>query len=261
VGKGMMIAVSGKGGVGKTTLASLLCHVLTNRGYRVLAVDADPDANLGMALGFAPEQLHNVTTIADERSLLKGPKDQAHEHVHWNDLPIRISDIPSKYLSTRNGITLFQMGAVVSGGAGCACTENAFIRTMLSNLIIQENEAVIIDMEAGLEHLGRGTGKAVDAFIVVVEPGQRSFATAKAVAKLAGDLGVSNIYAVASKIHDPNTDMIQAGIGEIPVIGVIPYLAEAVQADLEGKPLLAYYPDVIRYAETIFEACIQRLGK
>lgn len=259
MGKGIMIAVSGKGGVGKTTLASLLCHVLANRGYCVLAVDADPDANLGMALGVAPELLQNVATVADERPLLES--DEAHKHVHWNDMPIRINDIPQKYLTTRKGITLFQMGAVASGGAGCVCTENTFLMTMLSNLIIQENEAVIVDMEAGLEHLGRGTGRAVDAFIVVVEPGQRSFVTAKAVAKLAGDLGISHIYAVASKIHNSDTAMIQAGIGDIPVIGAIPYLAEAVQADLAGKPFFEYYPDVTHYAELILDGCTKRLHR
>jgi CO dehydrogenase maturation factor len=254
-----MLAISGKGGVGKTTVSSLLCHVLAKRGYRVLAVDADPDANLGMTLGFNPELLHAITTITDERRLLKGAHSEKNANVHWSVLPIKIKDIPKEYIITKNGITLFQMGAIEEGGAGCACTENTFLGTILSSLIIQENEAVIVDMEAGLEHLGRGTGRAVDAFIVVVEPGQRSFATARAIAKLAGDLGVSHIYAVASKIHNTNEEIIQAGIGDIPVIGMIPYIAEAVQADLDGRPLFEYYPAVLRYAETILEGCMERV--
>jgi len=257
--KGLMIAISGKGGVGKTTLSSLFCHILANRGCRVLAVDADPDANLGMALGFDLDPVDKVTTIAHDRQQYEAKPE--HGHQHWHEASITVEEIPQKYTVMQNGITLLQMGAVAHGGDGCACTENTFLRTLLSNLVISENDAVIVDMEAGLEHLGRGTGKAVDAFITVVEPGQRSFSTAKAVARLAGDLGVSRIYAVVSKLRGTTVEAVQSQLKDIPVIGAVPYFPQAVQADLQGKPIFECCPEMVEIAEHILNYCQEQLNE
>ncbi|RYD02287.1 hypothetical protein N752_26090 [Desulforamulus aquiferis] len=151
---GLKIAVSGKGGVGKTTLAALLCHLFSKEGKSVLAVDADPDANLGMALGFSPDELAQVTTIAEDRKLIKertGAEPGTPGSLFC--LNPRVDDIPEKYIVNKGNIRLLQLGQSAAGGSGCYCPENTFLKKLLNHLVLAPNDTVVVDMEAGLEHM------------------------------------------------------------------------------------------------------------
>ncbi|GAB6172409.1 carbon monoxide dehydrogenase accessory protein CooC [Paradesulfitobacterium aromaticivorans] len=248
------IAISGKGGVGKTTLASLLCHLYARDGKKVLAVDADPDANLGTALGFPRELLDTLTPLSEERKLIKdrtGAEPGTIGAIY--SLNPRVDDIPDTYVAEYQGIKLLRMGSITQGGTGCACPENTLLKNLLEHIVLVRNETVIVDMEAGLEHFGRGTARGVDAFIVVVEPGRRSFETAHSVVKLAYDLGVHNVYAVANKVHGGQLDDIEREIDFLPILGYFPYDPTVVNADLNGKNLFELEPKFVEQAKKIKE--------
>ncbi|KXG43496.1 AAA family ATPase [Tepidibacillus infernus] len=258
--KGMKIAVSGKGGVGKTSLSSLLAHIFAQEGKQVLAVDADPDANFGTALGFPQDILDKLTTIAEDKKLIKertGAEPGKTGQVF--SLNPRVSDIPEKYAVEHNGIKLMQMGNVVTGGAGCACPENSLLKQLLRHLVVKADDTVIVDMEAGLEHLGRGTAEGVDAFIVVVEPGQRSFQTARAVVKLAQDLGVTKVYAVANKVRSGDEEIIKKSLDFIPILGIMPYDPEVISADLSGAGVFHSAPKSVEFGYKIYERLLEEM--
>lgn len=201
----MKIAVSGKGGVGKTTITALLAHSLTKDGLKVIVIDADPDANLASTLGFPKET--KITPLVELKDIIRervgaGP-GQATVYFKMNP---KVDDIPEKFSVVQGNIKLMAMGTIRSGGAGCACPENAFVKQLISHLLIQRDEVVIIDMEAGIEHLGRGTAQFVDQLLVVVEPTNSSIDTYERIVKLAGDLNIKQIAIVANKIQD-NSDL------------------------------------------------------
>lgn len=260
--QGIKLAVSGKGGVGKTTLSALLCWLYAHEGKKVLAVDADPDANLGSALGFSREEMEGLTPIAQHRQLIK-ERTGAEPGISGQmfSLNPRVDDIPDRYVLEKGGIKLLQMGTVTRGGAGCACPEGTLLKHLLRHLVIKREEAVIVDMEAGLEHLGRGTAESVDAFIVVVEPGQRSIQTARDVVRLARDLGVERVYAAANKVREGQEEILRQQLDFLPVLGVLPYDPEAVSADLEGRTPYEASPRLVAAAEGIKEELERLLAR
>lgn len=226
----MKIAISGKGGVGKTSLAALLCRVFLREGYRVLAVDADPDANLAATLGFPdPEK---IVPIVDMKDLIfERTGVQPGAMGTFFKLNPRVDDIPDRFSVTHNGIRLLVMGLVKKAGTGCYCPENAFIRELVGHLLLEEGEVVIMDMEAGIEHLGRGTTGDVDAFIIVVEPGKRSIETADRVVKLALELGVKRYFIVINKTRgEEDLVFVESFFDPENIIGMIPYSNNIAQS-------------------------------
>lgn len=256
----MKLAISGKGGVGKTTLAALLAHGFARDGRKVLAVDADPDANLGSALGFPRSILETLTPVA-QRSAIIEERTGARPGVLGQifSLNPRVDDLPEQFWVEREGVRLLVMGTVAQGGAGCACPENTFLSRLVKHLVVEREDVVILDMEAGLEHLGRGTARAVDAFVVVVEPGQRSVQTARSVVRLASDLGIRQVYAVANKVRPQDMEALEEALAGLEVIGYLPYDPEAVTGDLAGAPVTAA-PALVAAAQDIRHRLSQAVG-
>jgi CO dehydrogenase maturation factor len=229
----MKIAVSGKGGVGKTTFAAVLARLYAAEGRTVLCADADPDANLGLALGFTEEEVEAIVPIAEMNELIAERTGSTKENYgKFFKINPKVDDIPDRFAAEKNGVKLLVMGSVESGGSGCVCPENVMLKRVVSNLVISRDEVVILDMEAGLEHLGRGTADFVDRFIVVIEPGARSVQTYRKIVRLAADLGVKNVSVVANKVRsEEDEDYLRARIPGTELLGVIHYSAEIIDAD------------------------------
>ena len=196
----MKLALTGKGGVGKTSIVSLFARALTDRGLKVLLIDADPDMNLATVLGIPPET--KITPIVDLKDLIAERTGvEAGTPAPFFKMNPKVDDIPDKYCVQFRDIKLIVIGAVQRGGAGCACPENAFLKNLISYLVVARNEWVILDMEAGIEHLGRGTALGVDHMIVVVEPNKTSIETAFRIQKLSKDVGIKRISIIGNKIQ------------------------------------------------------------
>jgi CO dehydrogenase maturation factor len=232
----MKIAVTGKGGVGKTTLAAILARLYAQDGREVIAVDVDPDANLGLALGFTDEELRQITPVAMMSSLIEERTGASGaSYGRFFKINPRVSDIPERFALKKNGVSLLVMGTVESGGGGCVCPEHTVLRRLISHLVVGTGDAVVMDMEAGLEHLGRGTAEAVDQFIVVIEPGARSVQTYEKIKKLARDLGVAKISVVANKVRGPEDEaFVAARVPPAELFGMIRYDTELIGADQKG---------------------------
>ena len=233
----MKLAITGKGGVGKTTLTSLLAWIYSKEGSTVIAIDANPDANLATALGISVEESRRITPIAELQELIQERTGAKPGNFgSFFKLNPKVDDIPERFSIQKNGIKLLVMGTVKRGGGGCLCPEGAMLKSLVSHLVLGRSDVVIMDMDAGVENLGRGTAKAVDAFIIVVEPGQRSFQTARAIQHLARDLGVKKCYIVGSKTHDENErKFIIDNMPDFEVLGFVNYHPELAEADRMGK--------------------------
>jgi CO dehydrogenase maturation factor len=234
----MKIAVTGKGGVGKTTISSLLSYIYASEGKKVIAVDADPDANLASALGISKNEIEKVRPIAEMTELIEertGAKPGTSGGIFR--INPRVDDIPEGFGYKLDNITLLVMGKSKLAASGCYCPEHALLRRLLKHLIVERDEVVIVDMEAGIEHLTRGTAEGVDAFIVVVEPGQRSIQTAIAVKGLAKELGVKRVFAVANKVRkEQDEDFIRNNIGDIRFLGKVSFDDIIMESDIKGLP-------------------------
>ena len=232
----MKIAVSGKGGVGKTTFASFLIRALADEGIRVLAIDADPDANLAQALGV--QNSDEIVPISDMKKLIEERTEaKVGTMGSFFKLNPKVDDLPDKLSVQVDGIRVMVMGGVKKGGAGCICPESTLLKNLVRYIVLSRDEAVVLDMEAGLEHLGRGTAMAVDRLIVVVEPGRRSIETAHQVQKLAADIGVKKLSFVGNKIRSEKDEaFLKKQMPDFEFLGFIPYGSDIIEADLDGRP-------------------------
>ena len=232
----MKVAISGKGGVGKTTLAGVMARILASQGYKVLSIDADPDSNLASAIGIEPAKLKEIQPLAQMKEMIEertGAKRGAYGS--FFKMNPKVDDIPDKFSVTKDGIKLLVLGTIPQGGGGCFCGENVLLKSLLSHLFVERDEYVVVDMEAGLEHLGRGTTAYMDALLVVVEPGRRSFQTARQVKSLADDLGVKKVYVVGNKVAtESDIAMIKEHLAGLPFLGHMSHNEKILEADKLG---------------------------
>ena len=247
----MKLAITGKGGVGKTTLSSTLARLYADEGRTVLAADVDPDANLGLALGLSQEEVDAITPISKLKGLAE-ERTGATGSGKFYKLNPYVADIPDTYSKDINGVKLLVMGTVDVGGSGCVCPEHVMLKSILSALTYRKNDVVIMDMEAGLEHLGRGTAANMDQFIVVIEPGARSVQTYHNVKRLAKDLGVARVRVVANKVRDEQDEQfVKNAIPAEDLLGMIHYNTEIMDADRNGKSPYDYSPKAIEEIQKI----------
>jgi len=252
----MKIAISGKGGVGKTLLASLLSSIFAEAGYSVLAIDAAPDSNLAATLGFP--HADGITPISEMSALIEertgAPAGQVGGFFKLNP---KVDDLPEKYSLKYNGIRLMVMGRIKKGGTGCYCPENALLQALMTHLLLGRDEVVILDMEAGVEHLGRATAKAVDKLIVVVEPGRRSVETAHRIDKLAKEISLHNIAVVANKVRSQaDREFLTSSLPGFEFLGFIPYDQAIVDADLANRSLSQSSPQIFNEVRNIYQALL-----
>ncbi len=250
----MKLAISGKGGVGKTTIAGCLAKVLKDDGYKVLAIDADPDSNLASALGFPFEKIKNLTPIAEMTRLIEertGAKKGTFGG--FFKLNPKVDDIPDKFYVEHNGIRLLILGTVPQGGGGCFCPENVLLKNLIRHLMLERQEAIIIDMEAGLEHLGRGSTAGIDAFITVVEPGIRSVQTAYHIKKLASDIGITRVFVVGNKINDEkDVEFLKTELKDFELLGYLNFNLNIIKADRENKAPFEVDPSILEDVKKIY---------
>lgn len=226
----MKVAVTGKGGVGKTTVAASLALCWARAGCRVVAVDADPDANLAGTLGYRGPEIPPLTEM----------KHLIEERVGgWGGflkMNPKVDDIPDRFGVDVNGVRVLVMGTIERGRRGCACPENVLVREVLSHLMLSADDRVVVDMEAGLEHLGRGTAESVDDLLIVVEPGWAALQTAARTLKLARDLGIGRIHAVANKVRgEADLSFIRENLSELPILGALPFDSDLERDAREGR--------------------------
>ncbi len=254
----MKLAITGKGGVGKTTLAALLVQVYADRGRDVLAADADPAPCLAGALGFPAELRARLRPIAEMEDLIYERTGARPGQVGgFFTINPRVDDLPERFAIKHRGVRLLEMGGVELGGSGCICPESAMLKTLFTHLLFREDEVLILDMYAGVEHLGRATVDFVDAMLVVVEPTRRSLDTAAQIKKLAHDIGLTRLWLVGNKVRDEaEADFLQAEALGLPLLGFLPADLRVQEADRLGIPVYDHAPRLRQAAAAMADALI-----
>jgi len=258
----MKIAITGKGGVGKTTLTSLLAYAYAEKGFQVLAIDADPAPCLAGALAFPQELLDALTPIARMDDLIyERTGAQPGATGGYFKINPRVDDIPERFSAVHRGIRLLEMGAVELGGSGCICPESAILRSLTTHVLLRRDEVVLLDMYAGVEHLGRATAAAVNAMLIVVEPTKRSLGTATQIKSLAEDIKLKDLYIVGSKVQGEEDEaFVEENSPGLPVIGHLPYDPHVRQADREGVSLYDLSSDLAQATQAIMDVLETKRG-
>jgi CO dehydrogenase maturation factor len=231
----MKLAISGKGGVGKTTFSALLIRTLNEMGKHVLAIDADPDANLAAAVGIADGD--KITPISEMKDLIyERTEAQPGSIGGYFKLNPKVDDLPDALSARLENIKLMRLGGVKKGGMGCICPESTLLKMLVTHIVLARDEMVVMDMEAGIEHLGRGTARAVNRLLVVVEPGRRSIETAGHIRHLADDIGLKCISLIGNKIRNERDEIfLRENLPDFEFLGFLPYEDALIEADLGGK--------------------------
>ncbi len=252
----MKIAITGKGGVGKTTLVSLLAYHYAAQARPVLAIDADPSPCLGPALGFSEETLAQLQPIAEMEALIaERTGSQPGSYGSFFKLNPRVDDLPEQLSAVHKDIRLLLLGAVEQGGSGCICPASVLLKQLVTHILLRRDEVVLLDLYAGVEHLGRATADSVDAMLVVVEPTRRSLGTARQIKSLAADIGVHHLYLVGNKTRDASDEQfIAENSPGIPVLGCFLASPQAITADRTGQALYALDPTLAAKTSEIANA-------
>lgn len=255
----MKIAITGKGGVGKTTLAALLAQTYADIGRQVLAADADPSPCLAGALGFPSELRARLKPIAEMDDLIyERTGAKPGQLGGFFTINPRVDDIPERFSVVHRNVRLLEMGSVDTGGSGCICPESAMLKTLFTHLLFRKDDVLILDMYAGVEHLGRATVDFVDSMIIVVEPTRRSLGTAIQIKKLATDIGLNRLWLVGNKVrNEEEAEFLRRETPDLPVLGLFPADLAVQEADRLGMPVYDYVPalhdEAWRLAQVLLE--------
>lgn len=237
----MKIAISGKGGVGKSTISSIIIETFAEMGKKVLAIDSDPSPHLARLLGF--EHTERITPIAEMNELLL---ERSERQGAFYNLNPKVDDLPEKFMLERDNIKLMVVGAIQKGGGGCACAENAVLRNLVNSLLLNPQEVIVMDMEAGVEHLGRGTIQSVDHLLTVVQPYRGSIETARKIKRLADDLGIKTLKVIGNQVAGrEDEDFIEQELGMRPFFSM-PFSPEIRAAERKGVRVYSCVPDTIK---------------
>jgi CO dehydrogenase maturation factor len=255
------IAIGGKGGVGKTTVCAVWAQLFAENGYDVLAIDADPNTNLALAFGVSneqnPEPLISMKQLIAERTGTE--KDAMGTYFRLNP---KVSDLPEQYWLEIKDLKLLVLGAISHAGAGCACPEGAFLKALLGHTILQRQEVVLVDLAAGVEFMGRASVQGIDALVLVVEPGGRSIETANNMGRMAKELGIEYMGAIANKITDSKqVDVIKSQLKDIVLLGYLQYSRAMQEADLKRSPVFEADLDIIRHLRKAKDELISLISK
>jgi len=257
----LKIAVSGKGGVGKTLVAAGLAYAFAKRGFKTIAIDADPSPNLALTLGLTPEEAEKIVPISENKQLIESKTSTGYAGVYR--LTFTVDDIVRDYsVKTPLGVNLIVMGTVRSMGSGCTCPANAVVRSLLRHLVVERDEAVVLDMEAGVEHMGRGTVQHVDTMLIVVNANMKALETAKRLHELSLQAGIKQAFIVGNKIENEAQRKIIENFAEkasMEVLEFIPFDQKIVEAEMLGEtPLKFGESEAIKAIERLFEKLLQK---
>ncbi|MFN3966854.1 MAG: AAA family ATPase [Endomicrobiia bacterium] len=249
----MKIAITGKGGTGKTTFSAMLGYLFSKEGKSVFFVDADPDGNLGLTLGFSQEELRKIQPISEMKELIAERTESTG--AGYFKLNPRVDDIPEKFSLKKDNFRFLVLGTLKKGGAGCYCPENAFLKALLRNLLVQREEIVILDMPAGIEHLSRGTAESVDLLLIMVEPTIKSIQTTDKILKLAEDIRIKSVKIIVNKVIDKkDTDFVRENLkSSSEIIGSISFNNELHLAEKLNQPVYFTAKKTLKEVEKIKE--------
>lgn len=251
----MKIAISGKGGVGKTTVSAGLVKYFSNQGHRVYAVDADPDVSLGVTLGLPMDEVEKLTPLVDMKGIIEEKSQGGGAFFALNP---RVDDVIEDYSLKLGNIRFLRMGGIKQGGSACYCKENSFLNSVLNTLLFDQEDVVILDMSAGIEHLTRGTSQGVDLVLVVTEPTRVSTQTAKVVQKLAHELGVARVKVLGNKIRSQKEeDFFRSRFNPRDIIGVIPFDERVLEMAMDGSGVLQ--EDSIKGMAEVYERIVKEV--